>query len=87
MKLSLVIPCFNEENNVARFYEETEKAFAGVDFDWEYVFVNDGSRDGTLTALKELYNTKKATSASFPLRETSARRPPSLQVLKTPRAS
>lgn len=59
MKLSLVIPCFNEENNVARFYEETEKAFAGADFDWEYVFVNDGSRDGTLNALKELYNTQK----------------------------
>lgn len=58
MKLSLVIPCYNEENNVARFYEETEKAFAGADFDWEYVFVNDGSRDGTLAALKQLYATK-----------------------------
>ena len=54
MKLSLVIPCFNEENNVARFYEETEKAFAGADFDLEYVFVNDGSRDNTLAALKKL---------------------------------
>lgn len=54
MKLSLVIPCFNEENNVARFYEETEKVFADAEFDWEYVFVNDGSRDGTLGALKNL---------------------------------
>ena len=58
MKLSLVIPCYNEENNVARFYEETEKAFAEADFDWEYVFVNDGSRDGTLAALKQLHATK-----------------------------
>ena len=54
MKLSLVIPCFNEENNVALFYKETEKAFADAGFDWEYVFVNDGSRDGTLNALKKL---------------------------------
>lgn len=56
MKLSLVIPCFNEEGNVKKFFAETEKAFAGESFDYEYVFVNDGSRDGTLAALKDLLN-------------------------------
>lgn len=60
MKLSLVIPCYNEEENVKQFYEETEKAFAGAGFDYEYVFVNDGSRDQTLAKLKELYQTAEA---------------------------
>ena len=48
MKLSLVVPCYNEQDNVELFYEETVKAFKGKDFDYEFVFVNDGSRDKTL---------------------------------------
>lgn len=60
MKLSLVIPCYNEENNVERFYEVTEQAFASADIELEYVFVNDGSRDGTLAKLKKLHAEKSA---------------------------
>lgn len=60
MKLSLVIPCFNEEGNVRRFFEETEKAFAGETFEYEYVFVNDGSKDGTLAELRRLTQTENA---------------------------
>ena len=48
MLLSLVVPCYNEQDNVERFYEETVKAFAGSNFDYEFVFVNDGSKDDTL---------------------------------------
>ncbi|MGN1130825.1 MAG: glycosyltransferase, partial [Ruminococcus sp.] len=48
MKLSLIVPCYNEESNVEAFYNETEKAFSGVSFDYEYVFINDGSKDKTL---------------------------------------
>ena len=58
MKLSLVVPCYNEQDNVELFYEETVKAFKGKDFDYEFVFVNDGSRDKTLEKLKKLYNEK-----------------------------
>ncbi len=60
MKLSLVIPCFNEENNVQRFFEETEKAFANADYQLEYVFVNDGSKDATLQKLKQLHAEQNA---------------------------
>ncbi|MCI5947611.1 MAG: glycosyltransferase family 2 protein [Oscillospiraceae bacterium] len=56
MKLSLIIPCFNEENNVTAFFDATERAFSGCGFSYEYVFVNDGSRDKTLENLKKLYN-------------------------------
>ncbi len=54
MKLSLVIPCYNEEKNVSLFYEAVKKDFSSVTFEYELVFVNDGSRDGTLKELKKL---------------------------------
>ena len=55
MLLSLIIPCYNEEGNVEKFFFETNKAFAGKNFDYEFVFVNDGSRDSTHAKLKKLY--------------------------------
>ena len=56
MKLSLVFPCYNEEKNVSLFYEAVKKDFAGVDFEYELVFVNDGSQDGTFKELQKLCN-------------------------------
>ena len=55
MKLSLVVPCYNEEGNVEKFYEEVKKAFTGKVEDYEFVFVNDGSKDNTYPLLKKLY--------------------------------
>ena len=55
MKLSLVVPCYNEEENVQRFFDETERVFVGVINNYEIVFVNDGSTDKTQENLKELY--------------------------------
>ena len=56
MLLSLVVPCYNEEGNVEKLFAETNKAFSGRDFDYEFVFVNDGSRDSTHAKLKKLYD-------------------------------
>lgn len=53
-KISLVIPCFNEEANIRLFYGEAQKAFCESGYELEYVFVNDGSRDGTSAELKKL---------------------------------
>ncbi len=55
MKLSLVVPCFNEEENVQLFFDETQRAFEGVVGDYEIVFVNDGSMDNTRKNLKVIY--------------------------------
>lgn len=55
MKLSLVVPCYNEEENVANFQAAVISAFQGCGYDYEIVFVNDGSRDGTMEALRGLY--------------------------------
>lgn len=59
MKLSLVVPCYNEAENVAAFQEAVIGAFQNCGYDYEIVFVNDGSRDATLHNLKKLYAAQK----------------------------
>lgn len=54
MKVSLIIPCFNEEGNVRPLYTAVVQAFAGKVPDYEFVFVDDGSRDDTPKVLDEL---------------------------------
>ncbi len=58
MKLSLVVPCYNEAGNVAAFQEAVITAFQGCGFDYEIIFINDGSRDATLHNLKKLHRTQ-----------------------------
>ena len=58
MKLSLVVPCYNEEDNVRAFYDAAVGAFAGCGYDYELIMVNDGSKDKTLAELKKLYRDK-----------------------------
>ncbi len=55
MKLSMVIPCYNEGENVAPFQEAVLSAFGGCGYEYELIFVDDGSRDATLHNLKKLY--------------------------------
>ncbi len=55
MKLSLVVPCYNEAENVALFQEAVIAAFDGCGYDYEIVFIDDGSRDATMHNLKKLY--------------------------------
>ena len=59
MKLSLVVPCYNEAENVAAFQEAVIGAFADCGYDYEIVFVNDGSKDATLHNLKKLFREQK----------------------------
>lgn len=54
-KISIVIPAHNEEGNVALVYEKIRQVFSGLsDYDFEIIFVNDGSRDRTQQKLEEL---------------------------------
>ena len=55
MKLSLVVPCYNEAENVALFQEAVISAFEDCGYSYEIIFVDDGSRDATLHNLKKLY--------------------------------
>lgn len=58
MKLSLIVPCYNEEGNVEKFLDLVNEVFDGKVEDYEFVFVNDGSRDNTRQILKNLYYNK-----------------------------
>lgn len=58
MKLSLIVPCYNEEGNVEKFFDVVNEVFADKVEDYEFVFVNDGSKDGTPKKLRELYCSK-----------------------------
>lgn len=59
MKLSLVVPCYNEAENVAAFQDAVIHAFEGCGYDYEIVYVNDGSRDATLHNLRKLHAAQK----------------------------
>lgn len=62
MELSLVVPCFNEEANVERFFDEVKRVFEGKVDDYEIVFVDDGSRDKTYENLKKIYQNNPLSS-------------------------
>lgn len=59
MKLSLVVPCYNEAESVKLFQEAVIQAFSGCGYDYEIIFVNDGSKDTTLYQLKKLYQAQR----------------------------
>lgn len=53
MKLSVIIPCYNEENNVELIYNEIKNNFKKIK-DYEIIFINDGSKDNTIDNLKHI---------------------------------
>lgn len=54
MTISIIVPCFNEEESLPLFYAEMEKIKFQLNDHFEYIFVNDGSKDRTLAILREL---------------------------------
>ena len=54
MAISIIVPCFNEEESLPLFYAEMEKIKPQINDNFEYIFVNDGSKDRTLAILREL---------------------------------
>ena len=54
MKLSLVVPCYNEEANIKPFYDEIYNTFKNEKVDLELIFINDGSKDKTIVELKKI---------------------------------
>lgn len=53
-KISVVIPVYNEEKNVPLITEEIAGVFAALPYEYEIIFVNDGSRDNSLLAILRL---------------------------------
>lgn len=53
--LSIVVPCYNEEESIPLFLTEVEKIRKEFTHDVEYIFVNDGSKDNTLEVLRKAH--------------------------------
>lgn len=53
MLLSIVVPCYNEEPVLRLFFDQTGKVAAALPVDCEFIFIDDGSCDGTLAILRE----------------------------------
>ncbi len=65
-KISLVVPCYNEQEVIKLFYDEVQKIkkdFKNVSF--EIIFVNDGSKDRTLELMRELSKNDDVRYVSF----------------------
>lgn len=58
MQLSIVVPLYNEEESVAKLYDSIVTAMAQTEYDYEIVFVDDGSRDETLSIANEIARKK-----------------------------
>ena len=74
VRLSCVVPCFNEAANIDRLLPRLQQALIGLGGEWEIVLVDDGSSDGTAQLLGFL-GTLAAACVAFSCRATSARRP------------
>ena len=55
--ISIIVPCYNEEPSLPFFYKEICRVFSSMEqkysVNFELLFVNDGSRDATLSLIKE----------------------------------
>jgi dolichol-phosphate mannosyltransferase len=53
-RISIVIPIYNEEENIPIVKDAIDKVFSSLSYEWEIFFVNDGSVDGTIDAISRL---------------------------------
>jgi glycosyltransferase involved in cell wall biosynthesis len=62
-RVSILVPCFNEEDSLSLFYKETKTVMDTLlQYDWELLFVNDGSKDETLSVIKKIYEADRRVS-------------------------
>ena len=57
--ISIIVPCYNEEETVEIFYKETSKYLKEITDKYEIIYINDGSKDNTLSKVKKLADKDK----------------------------
>ena len=62
-KISIIVPCFNEEEVLPLFHKEFMKVFNNLKSEYELILVNDGSKDKTLEVMKKL--SKKDSNITY----------------------
>ena len=66
MNITLIVPCFNEEEALPLFYRAATAVLQDMDCGYTLLFVNDGSKDHTLPILRELAEQEAARAKSIP---------------------
>ena len=62
-KITIIVPCYNEQEVVEKFYTEVSKVLKDVPgCEFTYLFINDGSKDNTLSLLQALSAREAAVS-------------------------
>ena len=84
--ISLIIPCFNEEESLPLFYPEATSVLRQMNCDYELIFVNDGSRDRTLEIFKRAFRKGSSCDLSLLFPETLERKLPCMQASAMPAA-
>ena len=54
MEISVIVPCYNEQESLPLFYKEISNILQKMEISYELILVNDGSSDNTLKIMKEL---------------------------------
>ena len=53
--IDVIVPCYNEESSLDRFWKESGEAFSAIEgYEFRYIFIDDGSTDGTLSKIRRL---------------------------------
>ena len=74
--LSIIVPCYYEEESLPLFYKATEEVNQQLEnIKFEYWFINDGSTDGTLAEMRKLNELDSENVHYVSFRETLAKRP------------
>lgn len=54
VEISIIVPCYEEELAIPLFYEEIKKVLEEMPYSYEILFIDDGSRDGTLSVMENI---------------------------------
>jgi len=69
LRISIVIPIYNESKNLRPLFAELKEVLGGLEYNYEIIAVNDGSKDNSLEILKEIAKDKHVKIINFATNE------------------
>jgi glycosyltransferase involved in cell wall biosynthesis len=82
-RISIVTPCFNEQENVDELYERIRSTMSGLDYEYEHIFIDNASRDRTVEKIRLLAKKDKHVKAIINTRNFGHIRSPYHALLQT----
>jgi glycosyltransferase involved in cell wall biosynthesis len=82
LKISIVTPCFNEEENVLELYERIKKVMGNYQYDYEHIFIDNASTDRTVELIRTLTQQDKHVKAILNTRNFGHIRSPYYGILQ-----